>query len=178
MLAWLAICATAHAAPSTLVLSPGDMLAQTHSHAIVMNIVSTYQQLSGLLTYDRQAGTCHIDATFVVRSLTAPNAMLRAQSMSKNFLDPQDFPRTHYVGDCQGNRIVGNLTLRGQTHPFDMQFTYTGSAAQPAAVHAEGVLNRYAWGVSGLHMTVGRNIRITNDISLNGTPPVPMPHQP
>jgi polyisoprenoid-binding protein YceI len=107
-----------------------------------------------------------------VRSLTSPNAMMRAQAMSKNFLDPADFPQTRYVGSCQGDTLVGSLTLRGQTHPFNMALTYIGPASQLVAVHGEGILNRYDWGVTGLGMMVGKNIRITNDISLNGKPPL------
>jgi hypothetical protein len=37
----------------------------------------------------------------------------------------------------------------------------------------EGVLNRYEWGLAGLSLTVGKMIRVTNDISLNGEAPEP-----
>ena len=169
--AGLLLSGQAEAAPQSLVLSPLDMRAQIHSHAMAMAFISTYQQLSGVLQFDPQARTCHIDARFEVRSLTSPNALMRARTMSKSFLDPQDFPETRYVGQCTGNQLSGNLTLRGQTHPFDMVLTYSGPPGQPVAVHAEGVLNRYDWGLNGLQLALGKNIRITNDISLNGTPP-------
>jgi polyisoprenoid-binding protein YceI len=169
----LALINTAHAAPVTLALTPGNMLAQTHSHAIILSITGTYQQLSGTLNYDPAAKTCRINVTFIVRSLTAPNAFMRSQTMSKGFLDPADYPQTRYTGTCEGGQLVGNLSLRGQTHPFNMRLTYEGTDAQPTAIHAEGTLNRYEWGVNGLGMTVGKNIRVTNDISLTGKPPIP-----
>ena len=139
-----------------------------------MTVNSTYRQLSGTLDFDAAAKTCHIDVTFVVRSLTAPNALLRSQTMSKAFLDPGDYPLTHYAGTCRGNLLVGSLTMRGQTHPFTMTVSYEGSAAQPSAIHAEGELDRYDWGVDGLSMMVSRNIEVTNDISLDGTAPAPL----
>jgi len=40
-------------------------------------------------------------------------------------------------------------------------------------LHLEGTLDRYDWGIDGLSMTVSRMIRVTNDISLTGQPPVP-----
>jgi polyisoprenoid-binding protein YceI len=163
----------AQAAPMVLQLTAGNMLAQTHSHAIIMNITGTYRQLSGTLNFDPDAKTCSIDVTFVVRSLTSPNAIIRSQTMSKNFLDPDDYPNTHYVGTCQGDNLVGNLTLRGQTHPFTMAVTYESTGGAVTGIHTEGVLNRYNWGIAGMSMTVGQNIRVTNDISLNGQPPVP-----
>jgi polyisoprenoid-binding protein YceI len=165
--------APAAAAPMTLTLTPGNMLAQTHSHAIILTINGTYQQLSGTFNYDLAAKTCNIDVTFQVRSLTAPNAIIRAQTMSKSFLDPDDYPQTRYAGTCQDGftSLAGNLTLRGQTHPFTMALTQEIANGQVTGLHAEGTLNRYDWGLTGMSMTVGKNIRVTNDISLNGQPP-------
>jgi polyisoprenoid-binding protein YceI len=166
---------SAAAAPMTLALSPGNMLAQTHSHAIIMGVTGTFRQLSGTLAYDEAAKTCHIDATFVVASLELPNALIRSQTMSAGFLDPAEYPTQHYVGDCQGDTLVGQLTMRGQTHPFNMAITYESIGGALAAIHAEGTLNRYDWGLNGLTMTVGKMIRVTNDISVNGQAPVPVP---
>jgi polyisoprenoid-binding protein YceI len=163
---------TARAAPMVLSLTPGNMLAQTHSHAMIMTITGTYRQLSGTLNFDPEAKTCSIDVTFVVRSLTSPNALIRSQTMSKGFLDPDDYPNTSFTGTCQGNDLVGNLTLRGQTHPFTMAVTFETSNGQLTGIHTEGTLNRYDWGVNGMSLTVSKMIRVTNDISLNGQPPV------
>jgi polyisoprenoid-binding protein YceI len=168
----LIMAGSARAAPMVLSLTPGNMLAQTHSHAIILSITGTYQQLSGTLNFDTQAKTCSIDVTFVVRSLTSPNALIRSQTMSKGFLDPDDYPNTSFTGTCQGSDLVGNLTLRGQTHPFTMAVTYETNNGQLTGIHTEGTLNRYDWGVNGMSMTVSKMIRVTNDISLNGQPPV------
>jgi polyisoprenoid-binding protein YceI len=161
--ACLLLCpVTATAAPMTLNLTPENMLAQTHSHAVFMTITGTFQQLSGTLRYDPAAKTCHIDVTFVVRSLALPNALLRSQTMSAGFLDPAQYPEQHYVGDCAGSSLTGQLTMRGQTHPFNMAITESPGGK----LHLEGTLNRYDWGINGLSLTVGKMIRVTNDISL------------
>jgi len=163
----------AQAAPMVLQLTAGNMLAQTHSHAIILNITGKFQQLSGTLNFDPAAKTCAIDVTFVVKSLTAPNGMIYSQIMSTGFLDPADYPTQHYVGTCQGDTMTGKLTMRGQTHPLNMAITYETTNGQLPAIHSEGTLNRHDWGVNGMSITVGAMIRVTNDISLNGQPPVP-----
>ncbi len=162
------------AAPMTLQLTPGNMLAQTHSHAIIMTVTGTFRQLSGRLDFDPAAKTCQVDVTFVVTSLALPNALLRSQTMSAGFLDPAEYPTQHYTGTCQGNTLVGSLTMRGQTHPFNMAITQEVSNGQLSGLHLEGTLNRYDWGLNGLSMTVGKMIRVTNDISLSGQPPTPV----
>ena len=163
----------AAAAPMTLDLTAGNMLAQTHSHAFIINTTGTFRQLSGRLDYDLLAGTCSMDVTFVVESLALPNALVRSETMSPGFLDPAKYPTQHYTGTCQGDMLVGNLTMHGQTHSFDMKVTYEKTGGQVTGLHLEGVLNRYDWGVDGLSMTVNKMIRVTNDISFNGKPPVP-----
>jgi len=164
----------AHAQPMILPLTAGDMLAQTHSHAIILNVTGTFRQLSGELTYDLAAGTCHVDVTFVVKSMELPNALVRSQTMSASFLDPDQYPTQHYVGDCEGDKLVGQLTMHGQTHPFDMTQTLVKTNEVVTEIHTEGTLNRYEWGLNGNGMTVGKMIRVTNDISLDGKPPVPV----
>ncbi|HEY1857523.1 YceI family protein [Acidocella sp.] len=171
VLTWLPLAAAAQ--PMTMDLTAGNMLAQTHSHALIMGVTGTFRQLSGKLDFDPAAKTCHIDVTLVVESLALPNALIRSQTMSKAFLDPAEYPTQHYVGDCAAGRLQGQLTMRGQTHPFDMAVSYTSANGQITAIHTEGVLNRYDWGLNGLTMTVGKMIRVTNDISLNGQPPKP-----
>jgi len=164
--------AAAAAAPMVLQLTAGNMLAQTHSHAMILSITGTFRQLSGELDFDSVAKTCHVDATFVVESLELPNALIRSQTLSPGFLDPQHYPTQHYVGDCQGGMLVGMLTMHGQTHPFDMAVTYETTGGAVTGMHTEGTLNRHDWGLNGMSLTVGKMIRVTNDISLNGQPPV------
>jgi polyisoprenoid-binding protein YceI len=108
-----------------------------------------------------------------MESLALPNALIRGQTMSAGFLDPAAYPTQHYTGICQGGMLVGNLTMRGQTHPFDMAMTVEKTGGQVTGLHLEGVLDRYGWGLNGLSMTVARMIRVTNDISLDGKPPAP-----
>jgi polyisoprenoid-binding protein YceI len=172
-LALLALPPGAAAVPMTLDLTAGNMLAQTHSHAIIINTTGTFRQLSGRLNYDLAAGTCSVDVTFVVESLALPNALIRSQTMSSGFLDPAEYPTQHYTGTCKGDTLMGNLAMRGQTHEFNMSVTYEKTDGQVTGLHLEGVVNRYDWGLDGLSMTVNKMIRVTNDISLNGRPPVP-----
>jgi polyisoprenoid-binding protein YceI len=162
----------AYASPMVLPLTAGNMLAQTHSTAIVMTVTGTFRQLTGTMNFDPDQKTCHLDVTFVVRSLELPNALVRSQTMSADFLDPDEYPEQRYVGDCEGGTLVGNLTMRGQTHPFNMQLTDEIIDGRMTGIHTEGTLNRYDWGLNGHTMTVGKMIRVTNDISVNGQPPV------
>ncbi len=168
----LAVAQPAQAAEEMLTLTPGNMLAQTHSHAMLFNIAGTFRELSGTLTFDLAARSCAIDAVFVVKSLTAPTMMVRAQVMSKDFLDPDQFPTMRFQGACRagGTLLAGQLTMHGQTHPFVMKMTDVTQGGQLVGFDAKGRLNRYVWGLNGLKMLVGPTITVTNKVSLDGQP--------
>ncbi|HET9148829.1 MAG TPA: YceI family protein [Acetobacteraceae bacterium] len=163
------------AAPETMPLTPGNMLAQTHSRAMLFDISGTYRQLHGRLDFDPATRACSIDVTFVIRSLTAPNALVRAQVMSRGFLDPARYPTARFQGRCSkgGTEIAGMLTLHGQTHPFTMTMTDVTRGGALIGFDTRGVLDRYEWGLNGLRMMVGRTITVTNAVSLDGKPPSP-----
>ena len=164
----LALPPGALAAPITLPLTAGNMLAQTHSRAMMVATTGTFRTLTGTLRYDPATGACAVDVTFVVLSLQLPNALLRSKTMADNFLDPAQYPLEHYVATCAGATLTGALTMRGQTHPFDMAITFDHSGATPTVMHTAGTLNRFDWGINGSPLLAGKMIRITNDISLNG----------
>lgn len=164
----------APAAQEHLRLTAGNMLAQTHSQAVILDITGTYRKLSGRLDFDLAAKTCTIDVTFDVGSLSLP-LIARGQVMSKGFLDPAQYPTTHYRGTCTdgGTRLDGRLTMRGETHPFAMKLSYVHAGGHVVQIDAAGSLDRYDWGLNGLKMLVGRTITVTNAISLTGRPPHP-----
>ena len=162
LLAALAAPLPAAAAPILLQLSPTNMLAQTHSRALMLSATGTFRQLSGTMRYDAATGACAVDVTFVVQSLTLPSAMMRERTMSAGFLDPAQYPLEHYFATCQGTSLTGNLTMRGQTHPFTMTITLQRQGATLTGIHATGTLNRYDWGIDGLKLLVGKTIRVTN----------------
>ena len=171
----LAMAPPAQAAEEMLKLTPGNMLAQTHSHAIMFNVSGTFRKLSGTLTFDSATHACAIDALFVVRSLTAPTMMIRAQVMSKDFLDPDQYPTMRFQGACRANGtlLAGTLTMHGQTHPFAMKLTDVMQNGHLVGFDTTGTLNRYVWGLNGLKMLVGPTITVTNKVSLDGKPPQP-----
>ncbi len=173
LLATLAGSGIAHAAPETLQLTPGNMLAQTHSGAMLFTVTGTYRQLAGTLSFDPVAKTCAVDVTFQTRSLALPNAIVRGQVMAKDFLDPEKYPTSRYVGTCtqDGTMLAGELTNHGQTHKFDMAVTYRMVDGKLADIDTAGSFDRFHWGLTGQAMTVSKMIRVTNKISLDGKPP-------
>ena len=163
----------AFAAPEILQLTPGNMLAETHSHAAFFGVSGHFRKLSGTLRFDPATRQCAINTAFVVKSLTAPTLMIRAQVMSKDFLDPDRYPIMRFEGRCRenGSVLAGALTMHGQTHPFAMRVTDVYSNGRLTEFKTSGTLDRYEWGLDGLKMLVGPKITVTDAVSLDGRPP-------
>lgn len=171
-LAALLAIATARAAPEVLLLTPGNMLAQSRTSTLLLTVTGTYRRLSGTLRFDPETRACAVDVTFRTRSLALPNALVRRQVMSKSFLDPAKYPTSRFAGTCadHGTQLSGTLTTHGETHPFAMKLRYVVRDGRLVGLDATGAFDRYEWGLKGLGM-VGRTVRVTDKISLDGKLP-------
>ncbi len=159
----------------TLALTPGDMLAQIHSSGLLMGMTATFRRLAGVLRFDPPQGSCHVDVSFDVKSLQFPNGLIRSQALSPGFLDPALYPAMRYIGDCASGRLVGTLTMHGQSHAFDMALTEVFNGGALTGLHIAGKLDRYDWGLTGLTMTLAKVVSISEDISLDGRLEPPKP---
>ncbi len=71
-------------------------------------------------------------------------------------MDVARYPDLAYHGTCQGDTVVGDLTMHGETHPLNLD-----CARAAGAVRAVGRLRRSEWGINGSPLLGGQTIRIT-----------------
>jgi len=72
---------------------------------------------------------------------------------SPEFFDAERYPHTTFEGRLQGDRLVGQITLKGVTRPLEFSARVTGPNTDPwgnerVGVDLEGELNRHDFGVS------------------------------
>ena len=70
-------------------------------------------------------------------------------------MDVAQFPELAFHGACQGERVIGDLTMHGQTHPVTLDYTRSAGT-----IVATGRLRRADWGITGSPLTGGSTIRI------------------
>ncbi len=70
-------------------------------------------------------------------------------------MDVLHFPDLAFHGVCQGEAVVGDLTMHGETHQVTLD--YIRSAGM---ITATGRLRRAEWGITGSPLIGGSTIRI------------------
>ncbi|KXV58840.1 hypothetical protein AD947_05315 [Acetobacter tropicalis] len=165
---------SAHAATQHVTLTPRNTQALLHARSALTDIDGTFETVSGTLAYDLEAQTCQVDLTMDVNSLKVGSAVLRSVMLSGLMLDSDTHPAMHYVGHCvpkivKGKlytQLIGNLTMRGQTHPltFAVQMRFTGNTLTTIASTA--TFDQRQWGLSTLLHSVDPMVKTETIITL------------
>ena len=88
-------------------------------------------------------GECQVMLEIEPGSLTMSNETLREQVTGPDIMDVARFPQLAFQGGCEGNTVVGDLTLHGQTHPFTLELERSAGS-----MVATGQLRRAEWGIT------------------------------
>ena len=129
-------------------------------HAMVTSVRGSFQDFEG---------TAHLDAadptkssaklTIRVASLTTGQEQRDAHLRSPDFFDVETYPEISFestdVEQLDGDtyRLVGDLTIKDQTQPVSVDFTFNGSAKDPfgnlrAGFEGRTTVNRKDWGLT------------------------------
>ena len=129
-------------------------------HAMVTKVRGSFNEFEA---------TAHVDAEDITRS--AARASIKVDSIdtrneqrdghlrSNDFLDIENHPEITFASTAvelvsdDVVRVTGDLTIKGQTRPVTVDFTFEGSAVDPFGnqrVGFEGsvVINRKDWGIT------------------------------
>ena len=139
----------------------------TYDHGGATTITS-FQEVSGSVKWyaDRQA--CMVDLAYTVPSLTAPGAGGGAGLASAAILNGQTYKYMRFSGACahDGSMVTGILTMRGQTHPFNMELTDIMAGNRLSGFRLMARIDPARWGVANQGP-----LMLTSVVSLDNQPP-------
>ncbi len=157
MLPGLCNPASALTAPSVTRVEPSTSTVTFRAYAMgIVPLDGAFQRFHGSVAITAAAPlACDIDVQVEVASLAMEDAGRTPDVLSADLLDAAHYPLLAYRGQCVGNKVVGTLTMHGQTHPLTLRVehdrdVYTASAP----------VRRADWGVVGRPMTAGATVRI------------------
>lgn len=157
-----------------LTLTPNNTQASLQASSALSSIDGTFEKVSGTLTYNLEEQTCHVDLSMNVDSLKVGSALIKGIMLSGLMLDSDEHPTMHYVGNCTPKitggklqtQLVGNLTMRGQTHPltFAVKMHFTGNTLTSIASSTQ--FDQRKWGLSTLLHSVDPMVKTQTVITL------------
>lgn len=116
----------------------------------------SFTRFHGWMRYDpANPGMCEVMLEIEAASLAMSSESVRDQIIGPEMMDAARFPALAFHGTCQGEAVVGNLTMHGETHPVALDYTRSAGT-----IVATGRLRRADWGITGSPLIGGSVIRM------------------
>jgi polyisoprenoid-binding protein YceI len=128
-------------------------------HMIVTKVRGHFEEFSGTLHIDEDPAKSWAEASIKAASINTNAPDRDAHLRSPDFLNADEFPELSFKStrlSHKGGRrfeIVGDLTIRGETHPLTLDVEFGGVMTDPygqvkALFSASTKLEREKWGVN------------------------------
>jgi len=149
-------------------------------HLVVSKVRGRFDTFAGAITIAADPLQSTVDATIEVGSINTSDASRDGHLKSPDFFDAEQFPTITFattgVRASGGDYVLtGDLTIKGATHPVELELEFNGVEKDPwggtrAGFSAETEINRKEWGLEWNVVLetggalVGEKIKIQLDI--------------
>jgi polyisoprenoid-binding protein YceI len=146
-------------ASGTWIIDPShSAISAVARHLVVSKVRGTFGEFAGTIIVAEDPSASVIELTIQTASITTNEEDRDTHLRSADFLDTENYPQLTFVSTSitpkDGNWILaGDLTMRGVTHPVEIDFDFLGVFADPwgnqkAAFTGSATLEREQWGAS------------------------------
>ena len=138
-------------------LSPPASAVELRSYGFgLLPLDGKFTRFHGWLRYDpANSGACQVVLEIEAGSLTMASDTVREKITGPEMMDVARFPDMAFHGACEGETVVGTLTMHGQTHPLNLDLVRSAGV-----IEATGRLRRADWGIVGSPIIGGSTVRI------------------
>jgi len=152
-------------------------------HAMVATVRGGFDVFSGTIVIDHtnpsaSSAEVEIDAA----SITTANEQRDQHLRSADFLDVEQYPTITFRStsakeiDADTYELIGDLTIKGQSHPVTLELDFQGSSPDPfgnvrAGFEGRTTINRKDWGltwnvaIEGGGILVGEKVKLELDVA-------------
>jgi len=147
-------------APGTWLLDAGHTTATfTARHLMVTKVRGHFDRLSGEITVGERPEDSRVEVTLEAASIISGNQQRDEHLRSPDFLDVEKYPTLTFRSTAVKQtgpstlKVTGDLTIRDQTRPVDLEVEYHGVERAPwgstvAGFSARTEINREDWGMT------------------------------
>lgn len=138
-------------------LQPPGSSVQLRSYGFgLIPLDGKFTRFHGWMRYDpSHPGACQVMLEIEAESLEMSNNLIRNRIIGPGMMDVVRFPGLSFQGVCQGEAVVGDLTMHGETHSVTLDYTRSAGL-----VTATGRVRRAEWGMKGSALVGGPTVRI------------------
>jgi polyisoprenoid-binding protein YceI len=152
-------------------------------HAMVATVRGGFDVFSGSIVIDhKNPSASSAEVEINAASISTGNEQRDGHLKSPDFLDVEQYPTITFRStsaeeiDSETYKMVGDLTIKGQSHPVTLELDYQGTNGDPfgntrAGFEGKTTINRKDWGLSwnvaieGGGILVGEKVKLELDVS-------------
>jgi polyisoprenoid-binding protein YceI len=171
----------AQAQPETFVVDPAHtQVAFLIDHLGYSRMLGEFEEMSGEFTFDPDdASAASVALTIQADSLYTGHDKRDQHLTGPDFLNAKEFPEIVFestgvekTGETTG-KLMGDLTMHGQTHPVTLDVTFNKMAPHPlpqydkvltAGFSARGTIDRTNWGVDAYAPNIGADMQLIIEV--------------
>jgi polyisoprenoid-binding protein YceI len=147
-------------------------------HLMVSKVRGAFTDVSGTVTVGDELSDSRAEVVIATASVSTGAPDRDAHLRSADFFDVEAYPDIRFVSTSfDGQTLVGDLTIKGTTHPVALDVEFGGVAVDPwgnekAAFEASADVDRTSWGLTwnaNLErggVLVSEKVRIVIDVQL------------
>lgn len=127
-------------------------------HLVVSKVRGVFGTFSGTIVVAEDPTQSSVDVTIDAASIDTKVEDRDNHLRSPDFLDVENHPQLHFKStsvQAHGDdwKVIGDLTMRGETHPVELDMEFLGVMKDPwgndkAIFEAEAKIEREKWGLS------------------------------
>lgn len=155
-------------APGQYVLDPATSVVRFRVRKLGIPVTGTFHQATGAVTVVRDLSQSAVVAVVPATTVHTANSARDRHLKSANFLDTEKHPfmrftSTQVTAAEHTHRIVGHLTVRGESHQItlDVRSHPTADGATRHRIHAQGTVRRSWFGITAMSWLVADQVTIS-----------------
>ncbi len=132
-------------------------IGATARHLMVSKVRGHFESFTGSITVGETPESSSVEVSIDTASIATGTADRDGHLKSPDFLDVENHPKmnfasTQVVPHGDNWKLTGDLTIRGATHPIELDLEFLGLQTDPwgnqkAVFEARGTLEREKWGL-------------------------------
>ncbi len=148
-------------------------------HMVITKVQGKFDDFNGTINFDgKDLATGSVEVNIKTASIDTDVQQRDNHLRSNDFFAADSFPQMSFkstkIAPADGGsfKIMGDLTMRGQTHPVTLDATFNGVVKGPmgdvrAGFSATTRINRQDWGITWSHTLDSGGLVAGNDVDIN-----------
>ena len=127
-------------------------------HLGISTFRGSFGVYSGSIEINEEGNISEVDGKVDIKSISVPEKQLVGHLLPPDFFDADNYPEGSFLskeitGDEESLLVKGELTLRGQTHPVELEASIEGygvgmDGSDVLSLRGSGEINREDYGIS------------------------------